>query len=144
MYICLMFQGFQAYQILHSLIYLHILTSDETPPPTKLKLTLKGKSKQFYKEICGIYTLAPSLMNSCPHWQHTTNNSSIWLRCDEGFTNRWVIGNFDDIELEFSIAGPDNEFEWPHLLAKHWEYFNKKSWIKIKAGSTIVLTDCSR
>lgn len=120
--------------------------TDPLPPPTKLKLVLKGEVERIWGSKSGIYKLQPKVVNGYPHWIQKSESTSLWFKKSESNSLwfdakycRWIVGMSSNLGESISaIKGPKPDDDWPQNLCGNWKYFDydKDAWMD--AGENVV------
>ena len=88
---------------------------DAKPPPTKLRLILKGEAKNQQGDVAGVYILQKNLVHTYPHWKQKSNKNPIW------FDSSWLVGVTSNLDSNRGgIMGPYGELDWPQNIS--WPY----------------------
>ena len=104
---------------------LSILT-DDTSPPTYLKLILKSKAYKYQSEREGRYYLIPKLINDYKFWLQQNGNNAIWFNKE---AKNWVVGAVDCLGgTKFCISGPNDNCLWPSKIHGPWKFKTWTGW----------------
>lgn len=108
------------------------------PPPSKIRLHLKGDARRRLKDFSGLYNLKPSLKNSTYSvWEQDLGNNCIWFDIDSA---NWKVCKFSDIALRTCvISGPVALDDWPNEIQTNWKFADGLSYIK--AGKQVTFKE---
>ena len=74
------------------------------PPPSKLRLVLKGEANKCHGYMAGFYILQEDLVNTFPYWNDKSGKNSIWFVFGSG---NWKVGYTSNLGLNLgAIMGP--------------------------------------
>ena len=109
---------------------------DAKPPPTKLRLVLKGEAKRHQGSRAGVYILQKNFVNTYPYWKNKSKEYSIWFDLGNG---TWFVGDTKDLgSVMCGIKGPYGEDDWPQNISANWKYSDGTgTWPKAGTGDVV-------
>ena len=113
-------------EIIKNLTFLYLCLA-VLPPPTKLELTLAGKTKEKHgKWVEGTYILGDGLVNGYPHWLMTDGSQAIWF---DKVVSNWKVGDKEDLGTKYGyIAGLKGKDSYPNEIKQGWIYYDNGAW----------------